>query len=487
MARAHNGSLLDFDTDTIKYNVSMKTCHLCLSEFFAQSDLLEHIDNDHDLRHPFKRGKSVDSMNISKIQILRPDIDWTDTDRINVLYAPFRARHLNPESYEAKMTFWTETISKWLHSRNKFRFKIEDTRKDFQDQTTGRRPLCLEEVLLAMRDEQKCVIEINEFKKNWMNKSAWSDVPWKLIKAGTSMLVSAISPKTREQRNSEVKDIEFININMVKKLSQELFMKIQDTGNAYCKKIDVVTNEENDDILLEYLKSARNVIDIKTIDGEVYIKDTSANKSIFNETDIAIIKLDVCIENLEHSATELDHKLQAKKVELKNIISKRESMARAKNVLRQVKHLSRDLDQKTSSIDNLRKVLETIESSKENAKVVSALKAAKIALNSTNVITSEEVQDLVEDIKELVEKNDEVIEALSWTEDRNSSSEDLENELKKMIDEENDQSLEKAFLDLKLQSCHGDDLEDQDNTIKEVQHTGKKTRPSPERVAELGI
>ena len=247
----------------------------------------------------------------------------------------------------------TETISKWLHSRNKFRFKIEDTRKDFQDQTTGRRPLCLEEVLLAMRDEQKCVIEINEFKKNWMNKSAWSDVPWKLIKAGTSMLVSAISPKTREQRNSEVKNIEFININMVKKLSQELFMKIQDTGNAYCKKIDVVTNEENDDILLEYLKSARNVIDIKTIDGEVYIKDTSANKSIFNETDIAIIKLDVCIENLEHSATELDHKLQAKKVELKNIISKRESMARAKNVLRQVKHLSRDLDQKTSSIGKL--------------------------------------------------------------------------------------------------------------------------------------
>merc|ERR1711863_60100 len=103
-----------------------------------------------------------------------------------------------------------------------------------------------------------------------------------------------------------------------------------------------------------------------------------------------------------------------------------------------------------------------------------------------NVITSEEVQDLVEDIKELVEKNDEVVEALSLTEDGNSS-EDLENELKKMIDEENDQSLEKAFLDLKLQSCHGDDLENQDNTIKEVQHTGKKTRPSPERVAELGI
>ena len=130
--------------------------------------------------------------------------------------------------------------------------------------------------------------------------------------------------------------------------------------------------------------------------------------------------------------------------------------------------------------------METIESSQENAKVVSALKSAKIALNSTNVITSEEVQDLVEDIKELVEKNDEVVEALSLTEDGNSS-EDLENELKKMIDEENDQSLEKAFLDLKLQSCH-DELEvDKDNTIKEVQHTDKKPRSSPERIAELAI
>ena len=107
MARAHNGSLSDFDTDLIKYNDSKKTCHLCLREFYSLSDLHQHIDNDHDFRHPFKKGKSIDSMNISKIQILRPDIDWTDTDRINVLYAPFRARHLNPESYEAKMTFWT--------------------------------------------------------------------------------------------------------------------------------------------------------------------------------------------------------------------------------------------------------------------------------------------------------------------------------------------------------------------------------------------
>ena len=89
------------------------------------------------------------------------------------------------------------------------------------------------------------------------------------------------------------------------------------------------------------------MIDITTIDNEVYIKDTSKNKSVFNETDIAIIKLEVCIEKLEYSTTELDHRLQAKKVELKNIISKREPMSKAKNVLIQVKRLSKELDTKT--------------------------------------------------------------------------------------------------------------------------------------------
>ena len=415
---------------------------------------------------------------MAHIQNLRPDVDWTDADRINVLYAPFRTKELNPEGYEIKMTFWSETLTKWLEKKKTFRFSIKDFAMDFQDKNSGRRPLCLNEVLLNLRDQNKSIVEINEFRKSLVS-GTWAEVPWRLIKAGTSMLASALSPKNKDQRKNEVNDQQFIHLELIEQLSNQLFHKIKDTGDAYCKKDDVITNIDDDNILLEYLKHQKNVIDITTIDNEVYIKDTSKNKSVFNETDIAIIKLEVCIEKLEYSTTELDHRLQAKKVELKNLISKREPMSKAKNVLIQVKRLSKELDTKTLTIDNLRQVLQTIETAQENIKVVSALKAAKFALNNEVNVTSDEVQDLVEDIKELVEKNEDVSEAIFSPHD--SSDDDLEEELNKMIEEENDSILEKAFQDIKLQN------HELTNDEKLVVKRDKEGSNSPERQAELAI
>ena len=44
---------------------------------------------------------------------LRPDINWSDEDRVSVLYAPFRTKELSPESWNAKMNFWSDVVKKW--------------------------------------------------------------------------------------------------------------------------------------------------------------------------------------------------------------------------------------------------------------------------------------------------------------------------------------------------------------------------------------
>ena len=44
---------------------------------------------------------------------LRPDINWTDEDRVSVLYAPFRPKELSPQAWDAKMIFWKDVIKKW--------------------------------------------------------------------------------------------------------------------------------------------------------------------------------------------------------------------------------------------------------------------------------------------------------------------------------------------------------------------------------------
>lgn len=39
---------------------------------------------------------------------------WSDDDRMNFLFQPFRPKEANPVSYDAKMKFWTETICEYM-------------------------------------------------------------------------------------------------------------------------------------------------------------------------------------------------------------------------------------------------------------------------------------------------------------------------------------------------------------------------------------
>ena len=45
---------------------------------------------------------------------LRPDVKWDDENRVSVLYAPFRTKELSPQSWQAKMDFWSDVIQKWF-------------------------------------------------------------------------------------------------------------------------------------------------------------------------------------------------------------------------------------------------------------------------------------------------------------------------------------------------------------------------------------
>lgn len=39
--------------------------------------------------------------------------EWSNEERMNVLFAPLRNKELNPESWNAKVRFWINLIEKW--------------------------------------------------------------------------------------------------------------------------------------------------------------------------------------------------------------------------------------------------------------------------------------------------------------------------------------------------------------------------------------
>lgn len=73
---------------------------------------------------------------------------WSDDIRMNALFAPFRLKSANPESWEMKMKFWSDMVRQWC------RFKVDPivsaSDMKFAFQRRGRTPACIEIVIEEM-------------------------------------------------------------------------------------------------------------------------------------------------------------------------------------------------------------------------------------------------------------------------------------------------------------------------------------------------
>ena len=207
---------------------------------------------------------------------------------------------------------------------------------------------------------------------------------------------------------------------------------------------------------------------MRDVDGEVYIKTNAP----FNDSDVAIIKLKITIDQLEKNIAEIDHKIREKKMELKNCIAKKER-SKAKLLLRQKKRLESDVLKKSNTLDNLSQVLQAIKDAQDNAKVLRSLKQAKdVLFEELKEVDVSKVDDIIDEIKEYVEKNEDVSEALSINV-KDFSGEDLEKELKQLLEEENEQDLEKALAalvvnDETLENPAGDEFEGNSKTNTKI-------------------
>ena len=207
---------------------------------------------------------------------------------------------------------------------------------------------------------------------------------------------------------------------------------------------------------------------MRDVDGEVYIKTNAP----FNDSDVAIIKLKITIDQLEKNIAEIDHKIREKKMELKNCIAKKER-SKAKLLLRQKKRLESDVLKKSNTLDNLSQVLQAIKDAQDNAKVLRSLKQAKdVLFEELKEVDVSKVDDIIDEIKEYVEKNEDVSEALSENV-KDFSGEDLEKELKQLLEEENEQDLEKALAalvvnDETLENPAGDEFEENSKTNTKI-------------------
>lgn len=65
---------------------------------------------------------------------------WNNDTRMNVLFAQFRKREVNPLDWESKMAFWKQSLIRWANDNNCCTFTILQLQQVFQRK--GRTPQC---------------------------------------------------------------------------------------------------------------------------------------------------------------------------------------------------------------------------------------------------------------------------------------------------------------------------------------------------------
>lgn len=70
---------------------------------------------------------------------------WSQDERMNSLYAPFRAKSVNPQDWNSKQKFWQGFIMDYLKNKVKCSFSTAELNVAFK--RNGCSPLCLPSVV----------------------------------------------------------------------------------------------------------------------------------------------------------------------------------------------------------------------------------------------------------------------------------------------------------------------------------------------------
>lgn len=144
---------------------------------------------------------------------------WSDNPRCDVLFAPFRAKSINPVNYDSKMQFWKTLILKYCEFKGSSTVSESELRCAFRRQ--NKKPHCLSLVLHEML-EAKQVQMIDEFLI--VPADTWTD--WAVTQVKRPMHWGWNKVAERVWTGSLSKPSEYVVVEAAKKHSEKLLNSV---------------------------------------------------------------------------------------------------------------------------------------------------------------------------------------------------------------------------------------------------------------------
>ena len=417
-----------------------------------------------------------------------PDL-LDDDDRMNVLYAPFRDKSINPIGYESKLNAWQDAIKNYMRSEKTAVIEVEQLTRAFSFK--DKKPRCLDQVLIESIRANQLILESDYRASLQPDQRGW--VPWAvglgfeyLVKKPVSATFNWAWSSLVGEGKKEIRE-PIVHREMIEELSEKLYQKCAEPScrekmqreSGTLSNVSSVENAVEYDILRRETQSI--VADEKTLfivltflqsqgklglshvscgdaektwvifDGDSPSKNPTPPKSssslfatsVKNQVKKELTEREKTLLQLEATTKELTRQIHAIHAEMaeRQEEAKRHLAAGirplALNALKRKKLLQAKLEAREKSLDNIEVMKSKLQDVDSAKMVVSAYKDAVAALNkslSENDVDS--IEETMDEMRDALDRQAEVEEALSGKILRDEEDEDeLEFELEQILNE----------------------------------------------------
>ncbi|XP_071090751.1 charged multivesicular body protein 7-like isoform X1 [Haliotis cracherodii] len=379
--------------------------------------------------------------------------EWKDDQKMTVLFAPFRDRSLNPQSWDRKLKFWTHVISEDCRQNNRIIVDVKELQSRFV--RNGKKPGCLDVVGVEMQRSGK-LHKVSQYQKagssSWLgwgfSTFVWRPMTWGLSAVWRKSEDNSEPLVLHQLLTEKCSEILCLHYDTVEHESTDNLVEL---GALRSKHASLGLSERDFDLVIQQLALDKKVVVTQTMERDTVVKfSKKGDKRVgpVSEVELNVFRIQKVQLNLEKQTEVLSQQCDKLRNEAKLHV-KEGKRTLALQSLRRKKRVEQTLNQKMASIDQLHNMMTKIQDAATNEMILKAYDSGMSAIKSLNQETPvEKVENVVDNLQDALEDQGEITQLISQDLSSSDASEDgLEKELSDLL-----------FADQQAMKEEGDDL-----------------------------
>ncbi|KAL5291165.1 CHMP7 family protein [Megaselia abdita] len=379
--------------------------------------------------------KPVSKTNLKKFNY--PEC-WKNDERMDRLFAPFRARSVNPEGYDIKVDFWKDMIRRYCEYNGSPNFSKSELQKALQRK--GKVPYGLDIVLndfIIKKEVRKRSEFVYDPLNSWtgwaMNSFVKKPILWGVQKIVTKPASDDVF--THLELASEMTE------NLQALLSEHAGRVIRFSSlKSFMSKNRLHLNEDGLNITLHNLNFQKIIfveyefLNNRKVPKYIKVPKPGNIATPIEPTDVALLELEDSQVKLAGQLTKIEEEIKEHDNMVRQLM-KEGKKPLAKSYLRKRHLCEKKHESLSKSLLNIETSLMSVEQAQTNREVIGAYKIASAAMK-TSQPNMDEVERVMDNLQDTMDDHREVEETLGKSIVPQEDEDDLEKELEDLMGEE---------------------------------------------------